>query len=128
MKICIPAQTNDGAQAEICGHFGSAPFFAIFDSDSGDMKMVENQNQHHEHGQCRPRKAVEGLGVEAVIAAGLGQKALTGLNEAGIRVYQTEAVSIAEIIEDVNRHLQNEMTPASACQHGHSHDDGHTHS
>ena len=32
MKICIPTETNSGKEAMVYGHFGSAPFFTIFDT------------------------------------------------------------------------------------------------
>lgn len=121
MKICIPSKSAEGISARVSAHFGSAPFFTLYDTDTREIQVVKNQNQHHEHGQCRPRQAVIGLGVEAVIAAGLGQRALLGLNESGIRVYKTEAKTVGEILDHLEDHLREPMTLESACVHGHSH-------
>jgi len=38
MKIAIPAERNEGLSSKVFGHFGSAPFFAIYEEES---KAVE---------------------------------------------------------------------------------------
>ena len=52
MKICIPTQTNDGKTVEVYAHFGSAPFFTIYDIENGVVEVIDNSNQHHAHGMC----------------------------------------------------------------------------
>ncbi len=125
MKICIPTKNNDGLNAKLSVHFGSAPYFTIYDTESQDLNAVKNENQHHEHGSCSPRKVVMGLGVQAVIAAGLGRRALLSLNESGIKVYKTEAKVVSEITNKLEEAFKEEMTFDSACVHGHSQEGSH---
>jgi len=33
MKICMPVSEAKGMDSVIYGHFGSAPFFAVYDTD-----------------------------------------------------------------------------------------------
>jgi predicted Fe-Mo cluster-binding NifX family protein len=128
MKICIPTRSDKGNEALISAHFGSAPFFTIYDTDSASLDVIKNQNEHHEHGQCHSLRAVAGLDVEVVIAAGLGHRALEGLNSAGIRVYKTAAKTVSEVLGHLDDHLREPMTGECACGHGHSHDaDRHEH-
>ena len=35
MKVCFPTQTNEGLAAAVYGHFGSAPFFTLCDTQDG---------------------------------------------------------------------------------------------
>lgn len=127
MKICIPTKTDSGHDAALSAHFGSAPFFTIYDTESKALESVKNQNQHHEHGRCSPRRAVANMGADAVVAAGLGQRALVGLNESGIKVYKTKAKLVSDITNQVDGHLKDEMTLDSACVHGHSDGKHHHH-
>jgi predicted Fe-Mo cluster-binding NifX family protein len=40
MRIVLPVGDNNGADSEVFNHFGSAPFFAIFDTDSQNVVCV----------------------------------------------------------------------------------------
>ena len=42
MKICIPTNTDSGTESTISGHFGSAPFFMIVDTESLGCRAVVN--------------------------------------------------------------------------------------
>ena len=54
MRICIPAETNLGRKAMVYAHFGIAPYFTIYDTEKDAFEIVENSNQHHDHGTCYP--------------------------------------------------------------------------
>ncbi|HNX91571.1 MAG TPA: NifB/NifX family molybdenum-iron cluster-binding protein, partial [Candidatus Omnitrophota bacterium] len=88
MKICIPTEGNEGMNAKVYGHFGSAPFFTIVDSKSGAIEIVDNANQHHAHGMCQPMNALTGKQVDAVVTGGMGARAVQKLNEGGIKAYR----------------------------------------
>ena len=47
-------------KAQVYGHFGSAPYFTIYDTDSKALEVVNNANSHHEHGTCNPMAALQG--------------------------------------------------------------------
>ena len=42
MRICIPTETDDGNDAQVNAHFGSAPVFTIYDTDSRKLHSVKN--------------------------------------------------------------------------------------
>ena len=85
MKICIPVERNDGMKSQVYGHFGSAPFFAVYDMDVKELEMIENGNSHHEHGMCNPLGALSGKNIGAVVCGGMGAGAVAKLNAAGIK-------------------------------------------
>jgi len=71
MKICMPVLDEKGMDSVVYGHFGSAPFFAVYDTDKKDVSFVNNNEREHEHGQCMPVAALQKIGAEAVLCKGM---------------------------------------------------------
>ena len=44
MKLCIPTETNEGKNAKVYGHFGSAPYFTIVDTEKDTVEVIDNAN------------------------------------------------------------------------------------
>ena len=42
MRICIPTETKDGKTAKVYGHFGSAPYFTVYDTDKDTVEVIDN--------------------------------------------------------------------------------------
>lgn len=66
MLACIPTEDDTGLEARICGHFGSAPFFTLVDTESRAIRIVSNGNTHHAHGTPPPETAGHGGGGRSV--------------------------------------------------------------
>ena len=123
MKICFPIADNQGMESEVYGHFGSAPFFAVVDTESREIKLLSNADEHHAHGHCQPLKAIGGQSVEAVVVAGIGGGALKGLNQAGLTVYRAQGQTIADNISCFAMNELTVLTPGQTCG-GHTHGQG----
>lgn len=115
MKICVPTQTRDGGSAMAFGHFGSAPYFTVFDSAAGSYEVIENSHGHHEHGACHPMGMLEGKAIDAVICAGMGARALQMLNEGGVKVYLTVPGTVEESVRKLAAGQLDELTLERAC-------------
>ena len=76
MKLCFPIDGDRGMASEVSAHFGSAPMFAVVDTDTGDCRVIENSNHQHDHGGCRPLASLEGCAVDVVVTRGIGPGAL----------------------------------------------------
>jgi predicted Fe-Mo cluster-binding NifX family protein len=119
MKICIPTETNEGKKAQAYGHFGSAPFFTIYNTDNDSVEVIANANDHHAHGMCQPMAALNGKGVNAVVTGGAGARAVQKLNEGGIKVYRAVAGTVADIAAKFVSGKLEEISVQNACtQHG----------
>lgn len=119
MNICVPVEKNDGPKSEVYGHFGSAPFFAICDVESGKTEFLDNANHHHEHGRCNPLGAIAGKGVAAIIVGGIGARALQHLNAGGIKAYRAPRGPLSQAVEMFRNKQLPEIVPADCCQgHG----------
>lgn len=117
MRICIP--TN--GESKVFGHFGSAPYFYIYDSETSATELVSNNNSSHEHGNCNPIQAIGAHNVNAVVVGGMGQRALLGLNNLGIKVFRAENMaSVSQVLQDFHSGNLRIMTMEDSCrEHGH---------
>ena len=119
MRICIPTETNEGKSAQVYGHFGSAPYFTIYDTENESIEVVNNANEHHSHGTCHPMGALTGKSVDAVVCGGMGANALQKLNEAGIKVYVAASGTLEEIIKKYKEDKLEEITALNSCNRHH---------
>ena len=117
MKICIPTETNKGKEATVFGHFGSAPFFTIYDTDNGSVEIITNANQHHAHGMCQPMAALGRKGVNAVVTGGAGAGAIQKLNQGGIKVYRAISGTVADVAAQFAKNKLEEISVDNACDH-----------
>ena len=119
MKICIPTETNKGKEAEVFGHFGSAPYFTIYDTETENVEIINNSNQHHSHGMCHPMGQLEGKHIDAVVCGGMGSRAVQKLNEGSIKAYRAIPGTVANIASQFKTGGLDEITVENACaQHG----------
>jgi len=119
MRICIPIETDEGKAAKVYGHFGSAPYFAIYDTEKDKFEVIDNSNQHHAHGTCHPLGMLDGKNINAVVCGGMGARAVQLLNDAGIKAYRADASTVEEIIKKLKDKKLEEITVENACaQHG----------
>ncbi len=120
MLVCIPTNGNNGREDTLCGHFGSAPFFTMYDTDKDEFNAVNNGVGAHEHGACNPVAALMGHKVDCVVCRGMGRRAIEVLNHSGIRVFLAATDNMSEVLESIKAGTLKEADPASACQgHGH---------
>lgn len=116
MKICIAVAEAKGLESKLSAHFGSAPYFAIYDTESNELSCLSNANEHHKHGQCQPLQALHGLGIEVVISGGIGERAVAALNSAGIAVYRAQRSSAAQALDALRSNALSLVTPEEACR------------
>lgn len=115
MKVCFPVQRNEGVESRVYNHFGTAPVFVVVDTETNEVSMIANRDQHHAHGACNPVRALGDHKVDAIVVGGIGGGALRGLNQSGIRVYQAQAQNIKENVAMFLNSALAEFTPAQCC-------------
>jgi predicted Fe-Mo cluster-binding NifX family protein len=120
MKLCIPTKGNEGMKAEVNLHFGSAPYFTIVDTQTNEIEIINNSDEHHAHGMCQPVKSLTGKNIDAVISGGMGMRAIQRLNQDNIKVFRAEGGNVAEIIGRYKNNSLEELNSQNACaHHGH---------
>jgi predicted Fe-Mo cluster-binding NifX family protein len=115
MKLCIPTETKDGKNAQVYGHFGSAPFFTVYDTDKDVVEVIENDNQHHAHGMCHPIAALSGRQIDAVVCGGMGARAVMNLNASGIKAFRAVPGTVTNVAEQFKKGGLEEITAQNAC-------------
>ena len=115
MKVCFPVLKAEGMNSEVYGHFGSAPAFIVFETDSNDMTTINNDDQHHAHGACNPMKALNNQKVDAIVVGGIGAGALIKLNQQGIKVFHAQAQTVRENIQRLRDQNLPEFTLQQTC-------------
>jgi len=129
MRICVPSDGDEGVEAALNPHFGSAPWFTVVDTDTGDVEVIANPNRFHVQGQCHPVGALAGARVDTAVVSGIGARALARLAESGVRVYLTKASTVLDALVEVRAGALEEIDPASACagrgEHGVHHHHAH---
>lgn len=121
MKIAVPSETADGLAAVRSGHFGHSAYFTVVEYDADmnivDAEVVKNVD-HDENGCGGVIEYVLGLGVDGILAAGMGRPPLMRFTEGGVDVYFEQH---SPIVGDAARLLAEgkvqHMTFEDACNH-----------
>lgn len=119
MILCFPVENDNGMDSLVYGHFGSAPMFITYNSETNELNNINNQDQNHEHGMCSPIHALNGKIVDAIVVGGIGAGAINKLSAMGIKVYQAHQNTIQYNIDLFKNNALSEIKLQHACgQHG----------
>ena len=121
MRICIPTLESNGTDARMSDHFGSAPYFTVYDTENRQVSTINNQNSEHAHGTCMPVDKLKEKKIDAVLCKGMGLRAVNMLLSAGIKPLLVEANTVADAI---TKHENGDVRIIDAnlsCQHHECH-------
>ena len=116
MRICLPTEDEKGLDSRLFGHFGSAPYLTIVDTATGRAEVIARRGDH-EHGACGPAALVVSAGVDAVVCAGMGRRALSALQ--GAAVYFAAAGCVRDALADLEAGRLARFNADEACGGGH---------
>jgi predicted Fe-Mo cluster-binding NifX family protein len=116
MKLIVPLDSDEGLFSKVSDHFGSAPWFALVETDSGLFEVISNGNQHHAHGECTPAGQFAGMGASAILCNGIGARAAGKLQSLGIEIYMAGlAPTLADALDRYGTGSAVRMQPQQAC-------------
>ncbi len=116
MKIGFPIQNDEGLESQVYGHFGSAPFFIVVDTEGSGVQRLNNQDLGHVHGACNPVMALGGQKIDALVVGGIGGGALMRLNAMGVKVLEAGAPSVKENLELMKQKKLHEISMDRSCR------------
>lgn len=121
MKIAIPSEGPEGLAAMRSGHFGHAPYFTVVDYDA-DMNITKVETvsnvDHDEFGCGGVIEFVIGLGIDGILAAGMGRPPLMRFTENGVTVYfETTQPNVGEAARLFAEGRVQRMAFEDACNH-----------
>jgi predicted Fe-Mo cluster-binding NifX family protein len=124
IRILVPTEGNEGMEAQVAQHFGRAPFFTVVklqDNKVIDTETVPNTGEHF-GGQGHPHENILSLKPDVIVAQGMGPGGLQSFRNSGIKVLQTNAGTIKDVVECFQKGELPELT--AGCQHAHNHHHG----
>ena len=100
MKLIFTTAGND-LDALLDPSFGRARNFLLYDLDSGTSQVISNQqNLNAAQGAgIQSAQRVAGTGAQALVSGHCGPKAFAVLQAAGIKVYTSNAQTIADALK-----------------------------
>jgi predicted Fe-Mo cluster-binding NifX family protein len=100
VKIAFTTSGNDPA-APLDSRFGRTPKFLVFDLDAGSFEIIDNlQSVNAAQGAgIQSAETVVRAGAKALITGHCGPKAFRALQAAGIKIFNTDAATVAEALE-----------------------------
>jgi predicted Fe-Mo cluster-binding NifX family protein len=118
LKIAFTT-SGETLDAPLDSRFGRAPKFLIYDTDNNTFKVVDNQqNLNAAQGAgIQAAEAVSRLGAEAVVTGHCGPKAFHVLLAAGIRIFNSDAPTVAEALEQYRAGKLDEAKAADVEGH-----------
>lgn len=113
MKIAFTA-AGDTLEVALDRRFGRAPRFVIYDLDSDTYTVAGNEQSltAAQGAGVQAAEAVARSGVKAVVTGHCGPKAFRALSAAGIRVFRTEAATVADALA---AYRAGQLTPVDAA-------------
>jgi len=100
VKIAFSTSGND-LSGPLDSRFGRAPKFLIYDLETSAFEVVDNgQNLNAAQGAgIQSAETVARLGAKAVVTGHCGPKAFRVLSAAGVKIYNTDAPTVAAALE-----------------------------
>jgi len=89
---------HQGLNGQVCGHFGQAPTYTIYDSETEKVRVVDNRSQHM-GGVGLPPEHLHREGVNIMLCSGLGPKAVSMFESFGIEVYVGANSTVRQSLE-----------------------------
>ncbi|MBN1504695.1 MAG: NifB/NifX family molybdenum-iron cluster-binding protein [Candidatus Eisenbacteria bacterium] len=100
MKIVFTT-SGDNLSAPLDTRFGRAPKFLVYDLDGGTFEVLDNrQNLNAAQGAgVQSAEIVARTGAQALVSGHCGPKAFRVLSAAGVKIFTSEAATVAEALE-----------------------------
>ena len=100
-KVAVPLEENKGLESRIAEHFGHAPYFAIAEVSRQGYRLLEilENPMASEHGPGQLPRWLASLGVDTLVARGMGWRAVQYFNEMGVQVYRGATGTLREVLE-----------------------------
>ncbi|EPY2273917.1 NifB/NifX family molybdenum-iron cluster-binding protein [Clostridium sporogenes] len=118
MKIAI-SSTGKTMENLLDMRFGRCEYFQIHDSESKEVKILENEGQNASGGAgiVASNQLVDEK-VDVIITGNLGPNAFEIIEKAGIKAYKCESVAINSAIDKYNKGELEQISMSGPAHHG----------
>jgi predicted Fe-Mo cluster-binding NifX family protein len=118
VKIAFTTSGSD-INAPLDRRFGRAAKFLVYDLESETFEVVDNSNNvSAAHGAgIQSGQTIARLGVKAIVTGHCGPNAFRVLSAAGIKIYNTDAHTVAEALAQYRAGTLNDANAADVGGH-----------
>ncbi len=121
MRIVISADTNNGIDSVVAGHFGRCPFFALVDLEGNEVtevNVVDNPfYRNHEPGQVPG--FIQSQGANVMLAGGMGRRAVTFFEQMNIEAATGASGTVRQAVENYLGGSLSGVEPCAASEAHH---------
>ena len=120
MKLAIPSESDAGLAAVRSGHFGHCEYFTLVDIEDGEVKAISSVKNvdHDTYGCGGVIQYALGLGIDAILAAGMGVPPYTRFTQGGVEVYlDTTHPFVGDAVKEFLAGRTPKMQLNQACRH-----------
>jgi len=114
-RIFFPLLDNNGEDSEISSHFGHAPFFGLYDTETKKLTITENSLDHTDPAKSPIDQIAEAVNPTTIFAKGIGGRAIQFIAEKGIALKTGEYDTVKEVIKNLDK--LDDLT--EGCGHHH---------
>ena len=117
-RILIPTEDQEGSL--VAGHFGRAPFFALFQIDESGMvtsSEVHPNRGSHRGGKGHAHDNVMALSPNVVIVNGMGPRGIRQFQDSNIAVLRANSNSTTLLLDAYSSGLLEELTEGCSDAH-----------
>ena len=118
VKVAIPSNGPGGLEAMISPHFGRCDVFTIVEIVDGKIvntNVIDNRGTHFGYDRT-PAELLASSGVDAILAQGMGPKAMQLFAQSGIAVYMTSARIVQEAVQELIEDKAKLASLEDACK------------
>ena len=100
MKILIAIDEDKKYNSKLSEHFGHCVYFAIYETDTKNLEIVENKLEHIDS-DLTPVDQIMKFKPDIVFSLGIGQRAIKLFNEKGVKLKTGSYKTVKGVIENV---------------------------
>ena len=115
MKVGIPSMGEKGLDEQVGQHFGRVSHYTIIDLETDTINVIQNTSNHM-GGLLDPPKLLKKEGVDVMICAGLGRKAINLFEQMGIDVYIGASGLVRDAVTAFKDGSLQQATMSDGCQ------------
>ncbi len=112
MKILIAIDEKKGENSKLSEHFGHCPYFAIYETNTKKLEILENKIEHS-NSNLTPVDQIMKFSPDIVFTLGIGQRAIKLFNEKNIKIKTGNYKIVKEVIENI----ENLHEIKNGCNH-----------
>ena len=119
MIIALPVDEKD-LNNQVSVSFGRAPYYAIYNTETNDVKYIENTAANAKGGAgIKAAQFVVDSGASVLITPRCGENAAEIFNAADVKIYRASGQSVAENITSFKNDQLKILEEIHAGFHGH---------